>query len=585
MADSPDDAALVAAFLGGDGGALGAIYDRYAARLLDLATGMLRDPHEAADVVQDVFVAAARSLARLREPTKLRSWLMAITRHEVLRRVRSRARLAPTDFTDPAATAALGAAAMTAPTDPAADAAHLQAVELAAEIRAAAAGLDTRDQLVLELVARQGLSGSELADALGVTEAQCHVIVHRMRERVQRSLGALVVARVGRPDCPALGQLLAGWDGLFTVPVRKRVARHVEGCLTCTRTSSRYAVLSLLALAPAPLLPQELRAQTISAALGVGTPPGQLPGRVSGSVREYRFTADGGFPQVENASRRRVLVAAGLALLVMLGAGRWWVSRPLAVAPPVAAGTSTSSPTGASTWSPSVPGSASPTTGTTDPTGAFPPIPSTPPSPPSSGPGQLVVTPSSVDLGAASAPGTITVRNSGGRVVDWSIAPISGGSVAPFVLSATSGTLPVGATATVRVGVDRTGLPEGPVQRSITLRSSALGGATVELTARVERAPVLRVLSAPTALSCPWSVPPLVGIGVTDESNVAQVELTWQGPGAPGSQALTPTGAGRWSGRLGIAQVSGTWTWQATATDARGNPASISGATVVAGAC
>ena len=65
-----------------------------------------------------------------------------------------------------------------------------------------------------------------------------------MRERVQRSLGALVVARVGRPDCPALGRLLAGWDGLFTVPVRKRVARHVEGCLTCTRTSSRYAAVS-----------------------------------------------------------------------------------------------------------------------------------------------------------------------------------------------------------------------------------------------------------------------------------------------------------------------------------------------------
>ncbi len=96
---------------------------------------------------------------------------------------------------------------------------------------------------------------------------------------------------------------------------------------------------------------------------------------------------------------------------------------------------------------------------------------------------------------------------------------------------------------------------------------------------------MLRVLSAPTALSCPWSVPPLVGVGVTDESGVARVELSWRGPGAPGSQVLAPSGPGRWGGPLVISQVSGTWTWQVTATDTRGNTVSVSGTTIVAGAC
>lgn len=115
MDHSRSDAALVAAYLRGDRGALGEIYDRYAAALVDLATGMLRDPHDAADVLQDVFVIAAQSLDRLREPDRLRPWLFAIARHEVFRRTRSRSRSRPTDFTDPAATAGFRPAAMSAP--------------------------------------------------------------------------------------------------------------------------------------------------------------------------------------------------------------------------------------------------------------------------------------------------------------------------------------------------------------------------------------------------------------------------------------------------------------------------------------
>jgi RNA polymerase sigma factor (sigma-70 family) len=48
------------------------------------------------------------------------------------------------------------------------------------------------------------------------------------RSQLERSLGALVVARTGRDACPALDALLAGWDGQLTVLLRKRVSRHIE---------------------------------------------------------------------------------------------------------------------------------------------------------------------------------------------------------------------------------------------------------------------------------------------------------------------------------------------------------------------
>ena len=254
MTTGATDADLVHAHLAGDRAALAAIYDRYAASLYDTAAALLRDPHEAADAVQDTFVAASQHLGQLRDPTRLRAWLFAIVRHEVERRGRRRQRTVPT--------AEVGDVPAGSQPDPGAE---LERSELAALVRAAAAGLDPRDQLVLELSARQGLEGADLAAALGVTAAQSYSLVFRMRERVSRSLGALVVARTGRRDCPELAGILTGWDGQFSVLIRKRVARHVEDCSICERTKARAGLPGLLSVAPAFALPVALRERVLGA--------------------------------------------------------------------------------------------------------------------------------------------------------------------------------------------------------------------------------------------------------------------------------------------------------------------------------
>lgn len=265
-----DDATLARAAAAGDRIAFAEIYDRYADRLHDFCVGMLRDREAAADCVQDVFVTAATKLVQLREPDRLRSWLYAIARSEALSRIRARKREhlsedlpdMPSGEADMATLAARG--------------------ELADLIREASNGLTDRDRVVLELAYRQGLDGPELAEALGVTPRNANTLVERLRDTVARSLGALLLCKRAKADperCPELAEVLAQWDGQFTVLMRKRVARHIDGCAVCEEERGRMVNPAAL-LGAAPVLvpaPDWLRGRTLDKAVGNLRPAGSPP--------------------------------------------------------------------------------------------------------------------------------------------------------------------------------------------------------------------------------------------------------------------------------------------------------------------
>ena len=248
-----DDATLVAAARSGDDTAWAAIYDRYADKLHDHCHRILRDRDEAADALHDGFLAAARNLHQLREPDRLRPWLYSICRHTSLRRLKARDRVDLTDQVDE----------MSAPEGDLDR--GVRAEELSELLWAAAAGLNGRDQALLDLNLRQGLEGQDLADAMGTSLNNSYVMLSRLRDQVERSLGALLVARLGREDCYELNALLEGWDGKFSPIMRKRVARHVDGCATCEeRRKVLASPLALLAAAPLVPAPALLKARVIS---------------------------------------------------------------------------------------------------------------------------------------------------------------------------------------------------------------------------------------------------------------------------------------------------------------------------------
>jgi RNA polymerase sigma factor (sigma-70 family) len=218
------DAELADAAAAGDRAAFAGIYDRYADRLHDFCVGMVRDRDAAADCVQEVFCTAAVDLPKLRDPDKLRPWLYAIARHQALRTIRERRREPVSDELPDMASHDAGPDTLAARN------------ELAELIAQAAGGLADRDREVLELAYRHGLNGPDLAEALGVSPASAKKLVQRLRETIERSLGALLVARRGRTAqnrCPELGAILQGWDGQFTILMRKRIARHIDSCPNC----------------------------------------------------------------------------------------------------------------------------------------------------------------------------------------------------------------------------------------------------------------------------------------------------------------------------------------------------------------
>jgi RNA polymerase sigma factor (sigma-70 family) len=507
MNDSRSDADLVTAYLDGAPDALAAIYDRYADSLHDTAAVMTRSPHDAADLTQDVFVRAAERLGQLRDRDRLKPWLFAVLRNEVYRRSRRQGRSRPVDFSAPADRRE-AVVDMAASADPAAEGGAVAYAQLAADLRDAAAGLDERDQLVLELTARHGLSGADLADALGVTIDQSYVVVHRMRERVERSLGALVVARTGRRSCAELADVLRGWDGGFSVLVRKRVARHVERCTVCAETRRRLAAVPLVALAPALAAPAGLRESVLDATRHV------RPSR----PRRGEYDDASGFPTAATSARSGSpwLAAAAATVVVLVGAIALLVTR--------------SDPTGDAQRAPAGSGDTIAAMAGTTELGLAAPSPE----------------PTSTEV----RPATTTSLQS-----------------SPTVLPTAPPTAPPTPTT---------------VPPSTTSPGPAVTGQFVIVTAADAQSPDVTITQGRPTVACPWSAPIVIAAAVTDVSTVDEVTLSWSGPGAPGSIAMTRSGSS-WSGRLGIDQLGGTWTYVVTAVDAAGNSGTASGTTFVAG--
>lgn len=272
------DSEVVAAIVARDPDGLAAAYDKYAAGLFSFCRSLLREPADAADAVQDTFVIAASKVAELRDPGRLRPWLYAVARNECHRRLR--AGNVPATLDETAYVADLA--------DQAADASDRAGrAQLRDLVRAAIMGLNPGDQEVIELSLRHELDGPDLADALGVPRNHAHALASRARSQLEKSLGALLAARAGRQACPALGNLLSGWDGRMTVLMRKRVNRHIERCEVCGERKRReLRPVMLLGVAPLVMIPGGLRAPCAGSAGAAGNPCGpSTPARCTIAAR------------------------------------------------------------------------------------------------------------------------------------------------------------------------------------------------------------------------------------------------------------------------------------------------------------
>jgi RNA polymerase sigma factor (sigma-70 family) len=339
------DAELARAAAAGDRRAFAGIYDRYADRLHDFCIGMLRNRDSAADCVQDTFCTAAANLTSLREMDKLRPWLYSIARNEALKRLRERRRERPSDELPDVASSDAGPTTL----------AHR--LELANLVAEAAGGLSDRDRTVLELTYRHGMDGPELAEALGVSQTNAGTMVHRLRDTIERCLGALLVSRRVQSNparCPQLAAVLHGWDGQFTVLMRKRVSRHVESCSSC-EGERRRLVNPVALLGGAPVLvpaPHWLRDRTMRDVELTSSATG-MSAALTSAVDQRRdhhdtnaFDATAGRPEEADAdtyqdtadAKRRLMLLMALLIgvpLLVLGVAVAWMYAPNASVAPI----------------------------------------------------------------------------------------------------------------------------------------------------------------------------------------------------------------------------------------------------------
>ena len=88
LLDARSDRALLAAFQAGDRRAFDEVVRRYGDRLWSVALRVVRDPDDAADVVQEALLAAYRRAADYRGESEVGTWLHRIVVNKCIDRIR-----------------------------------------------------------------------------------------------------------------------------------------------------------------------------------------------------------------------------------------------------------------------------------------------------------------------------------------------------------------------------------------------------------------------------------------------------------------------------------------------------------------
>ena len=87
--DSVDDAALLRAHVNGDPDAFAVLVARHQDRMWAVALRIMRNPEDAADALQDAYIAAFRRAASFRGESQVTSWLHRVVVNACLDRLRS----------------------------------------------------------------------------------------------------------------------------------------------------------------------------------------------------------------------------------------------------------------------------------------------------------------------------------------------------------------------------------------------------------------------------------------------------------------------------------------------------------------
>lgn len=176
MTIAGDERTLMARLRARDAGAFRTLVDRHMSLLLGVARRILRDEAEAEDVVQEAFVKLWQSGAGLEiGDAGVRPWLRRVVTNQCIDRIRAGRR---TDVTDQIPEQPVPATQLTS----------LAENDLSARVTLALQQLPDRQRQALALFHFEGLSQSEVAEALAVSDEAVESLLSRARRTLRGAL-------------------------------------------------------------------------------------------------------------------------------------------------------------------------------------------------------------------------------------------------------------------------------------------------------------------------------------------------------------------------------------------------------------
>ncbi|MFC8496111.1 sigma-70 family RNA polymerase sigma factor [Streptomyces sp. NPDC057235] len=228
--DDSDISSLVRSAQAGDQYALEDLITTYLPLIYNIVGRSMNGHPDVDDVVQETMYRALQNLGGLREPSRIRSWLVAIAMNQVRQRWTERQKTAtPIEH-------------LAEVPDPMGDFVNLTILQLGLtgqrqEVAEATRWLEDDDRYLLALWWQEvggQLTRSEIATVLDVTPQHAAVRIQRMKSSLDT--GRVVVRALSiEPRCPELSSLLSVWDGRPAPVWRKRIVRHARACSACSR--------------------------------------------------------------------------------------------------------------------------------------------------------------------------------------------------------------------------------------------------------------------------------------------------------------------------------------------------------------
>lgn len=199
----PADAELVAQAQKGSQAAFRKLVEKYQRRLYAMALGMMKDPDEARDAVQDALLKAYRNLPSFQGQSAFYTWLYRIGVNVCIDRMRSQGRVGKVEYeegVDAEDDGESGISPRRVGFDPAQ---ALHSREIRERLERAIAELSPTHRAVLLLREVDGLSYKEIAEVMECSEGTVMSRLFHARKNMQARLRPLVDGDPGQPSAEA----------------------------------------------------------------------------------------------------------------------------------------------------------------------------------------------------------------------------------------------------------------------------------------------------------------------------------------------------------------------------------------------